>query len=341
MTLHSPSRTSSVFRSVAPGRQVTVDRSLRPSSRRFACPFDAPSPRNPLPDRVSSPGATVRLSPLAGAGRLVTTRIVAIPPCLVAGFHPRFGPPPPFLTTLAACSSSNPVECFVHSRPWGSVPGSLSRVSGRLVRGPVFPALVRPNFTEVRSGRTQGASCRAGGSRSTPHRTAAEASTRVRGHRSDRSSSATEVAPPSRKVRLRLPDPSSCLLRALTTEVVIRPDCRSLQPPSEEEDLLGRRGGEPSRPSSTTPCRGCLSYPVRPPPRMSWADIGSPGASPLVRAPEGVRRLEPACAPGRFASRRIGRLRLASSTPFPRCRPRGGGRVSPGLLATRTQSICQ
>jgi hypothetical protein len=127
MALHSPSRFSSALRSAAPGRQATVVRSHRPSSRRFLRPYDAPSPRNPLPDGVSSPGATVRLSPLAGTGRLVTTRIVAIPPCLVAGFHPRFGPPPPFPTTLAACSSSNPVECFIHSRPWGSVPAPCCR----------------------------------------------------------------------------------------------------------------------------------------------------------------------------------------------------------------------
>jgi hypothetical protein len=63
LTLHSPSRTSSVFRSVAPGRQATAVRSLRPSSRRFACPYGAPSPRNPLPGTVSSPGAGLRLSP--------------------------------------------------------------------------------------------------------------------------------------------------------------------------------------------------------------------------------------------------------------------------------------
>jgi hypothetical protein len=127
MALYSPSRVSSALRSAAPGRQATAVRSHRPSSRRSCRPCDAPSPRNPLPGSVCSSGATVRLSPLAGSGRLVTTRIVAIPPCLVAGFHTRFGPPPPFLTTLTACSSSDPVECFVHSRPWGSVPAPCCR----------------------------------------------------------------------------------------------------------------------------------------------------------------------------------------------------------------------
>jgi len=39
--------------------------------------------------------------------------------CLVAGFHARFDPPSPFLTTLTGCTSSSPVACFSHSRPWG------------------------------------------------------------------------------------------------------------------------------------------------------------------------------------------------------------------------------
>jgi len=40
-------------------------------------------------------------------------------PGLVAGFHTRFGPPPPFPTTLTAFASPCPVACFSHSRPWG------------------------------------------------------------------------------------------------------------------------------------------------------------------------------------------------------------------------------
>ena len=39
--------------------------------------------------------------------------------CLVTGFHTRFGPPSPFLTTLTVCASPSPVACFSHSRPWG------------------------------------------------------------------------------------------------------------------------------------------------------------------------------------------------------------------------------
>jgi hypothetical protein len=39
--------------------------------------------------------------------------------CLVAGFHARFDPPSPFLTTWTVCTSSSPVAYFSHSRPWG------------------------------------------------------------------------------------------------------------------------------------------------------------------------------------------------------------------------------
>lgn len=49
----------------------------------------------------------------------------------------------------------------------------------------------------------------------------------LRRHRSVRSRSATEVTLPSRMVRFRLPCKAPCLLRVLTTEAAIRPDCRS------------------------------------------------------------------------------------------------------------------
>jgi hypothetical protein len=35
-------------------------------------------------------------------------------PRLVAGFHTRFGPSPPFFTTLTACSPPDPVTFFSH-----------------------------------------------------------------------------------------------------------------------------------------------------------------------------------------------------------------------------------
>jgi hypothetical protein len=50
-------------------------------------------------------------------GRAVAAHTVTVPPCLVAGFHPRFGPPSPFLTTMTVCSSPGPVAYFGHSRP--------------------------------------------------------------------------------------------------------------------------------------------------------------------------------------------------------------------------------
>jgi hypothetical protein len=140
MTLHSPSRTSSALRSVAPGRSTTTVRSLRPSSCRISRPCGAPSPSNPLPGAVSSPGTGRRLSPMVAPGRPTSARAPVVPPHLVAGVQPRFGPPAPFLTTLAACSSSDPVTCFSHSHPWGSFPGSPLRLSGRVVRRPPFPA---------------------------------------------------------------------------------------------------------------------------------------------------------------------------------------------------------
>jgi hypothetical protein len=198
MALHSPSRFSSAFRSADPAWQVTARRSHRPSSRRFARPYDAPSPRNPLPGRVSSPGATVRLSPLAGTGRLVTAHTVAIPPYLVAGFHTRFGPPPPFLTTMTACSSSDPVECFVHSRPWGSVPAPWCIYPvGRSEDRPSRCSTVQtsPKFVPLcPRGRVlvQEAPGRSRDGQLPKHPSS------LRGLRSHRSSEATEVAPPSR-----------------------------------------------------------------------------------------------------------------------------------------------
>ena len=69
-------------------------------SREVLCPFDALSSRNPLPDVLAPPGLR-RVSPEH----------------LVAGFHTRFGPPTPFLTTWTVYASSNPVVSFNHSRP--------------------------------------------------------------------------------------------------------------------------------------------------------------------------------------------------------------------------------
>jgi hypothetical protein len=342
MALHSPSKTSFAVRSAAPGRQTTVGRSHRPSSRRVVRPFGAPSPRNPLPGTVCSSGVGRRLSPSVGSGRPTRAHTPVVPPYLVAGVQSRFGPPPPFPTTLTACSSSGPVECFVHSRPWGSSPGSPLHLPGRAARRPSFPVLVRASRTEVLATRTRGASARSGGSRSTPrpHRRRSVHSVArpplrpvPRSHRSD-SAFSNGPAPAPRLDSV----PSPC------------PDHRSGHspglpvPPGDSRRCRrsGHRGGEPSRPSGPAPCRGCLSCSSRP---RSW-DVPGHNRSRRERVRAcghhvDGRRLEPACAPGRPASRRIYRLRRASLAPVSRCRSRRAGRVSPGLLATRTQSICQ
>jgi hypothetical protein len=255
-----------------------------------------------------------------------------VPPCLVAGFHTRFVPPPPFSTTLTACSSSDPVECFVHSRPWGSVPAP--RCLSPVVRSEDLPTRgssvwsVPRCFPHVRGGRVvvleAPGRLRAGQLPKHP--------SGPRGHRSHSRGSDSGFRPP---------DLIPCLLRALTTEVVIRPDCRTLQSSSEDGDLraiaAANRRDLPARPlvGVASPARADRS------PGCPGSLPASPGTSPRVCHPEGRRRLEPACAPGRPVSRRPGRLRLASLTPFPRCRSRRAGRVSPGLLATRTQSNCQ
>lgn len=68
----------------------------------------------------------------------------ASPADLVAGFHARFGPPSPFSTAWTVCSSSNPVTCFSHSRPWGW--GSCSPLHVRLATA------LRPRLANVGGG---------------------------------------------------------------------------------------------------------------------------------------------------------------------------------------------
>jgi hypothetical protein len=54
-----------------------------------------------------------------GCGRGLDSRKTRF---LVAGFHTRFVPPAPFLTTLAVCSSPSPPTCFSRSRSWSFLP---------------------------------------------------------------------------------------------------------------------------------------------------------------------------------------------------------------------------
>jgi hypothetical protein len=150
MALRSPSRTSSAFRSSVPGR----------------CPTTFPSvlsllPWGSSPLRRSQSGESTSRRALPGPACAGPFRVR-----LVAGFHPRFGPPPPFPTTLTVCSSPNPVVCFDHSRPWGSfslLPCSRPAVP---VRGPRRPCSVSSPGSED-LGSLPGDGSVAGGSRST------------------------------------------------------------------------------------------------------------------------------------------------------------------------------
>lgn len=142
MTLQSPSRTSFAFRSFAPVQQTLLTlRSGHPPVG-FGAPSALPTRGIHFPVRRVPPESPAALT----VGRLRSSHLGSHsdgPPYLVAGFQSRCGPPAPFLTTLADCSSSGPVECFIHSRPWGSCPGSPMRSPGRQARRPFFPGLVR------------------------------------------------------------------------------------------------------------------------------------------------------------------------------------------------------
>jgi hypothetical protein len=100
-----------------PSRTAPASRVGLPVRRRTPPLPSFPTSTGSSPLRRSQPEESVSRSGLpspACAG--------VLQPYLAAGFRSRVAPPPPFLTTLAACSSSDPVACFGHSRPWGSFP---------------------------------------------------------------------------------------------------------------------------------------------------------------------------------------------------------------------------
>jgi hypothetical protein len=70
----------------------------------------------------------VQQPPPGGDGRGLDSRKTRF---LVAGFHTRFVPPPPFLTALAACSSPRPPACFSRSRSWSFHAGTAVPGEGR------------------------------------------------------------------------------------------------------------------------------------------------------------------------------------------------------------------
>lgn len=110
-----------------------------------------PSPRSPVND---PPTARVGPPPLRfSAPSTRSTRGVHFPANpsrrtharrsdvdLVAGVQARSGPPSPFFTASTVCSSSCPVTCFSHSRPWGSCSLSPPAPPSGPVRRPDLPA---------------------------------------------------------------------------------------------------------------------------------------------------------------------------------------------------------
>jgi hypothetical protein len=90
----------------------------------FSAPSALPARGIHFPARCLPPAPACGSHRRSGPGRPTSARALVVPPYLVAGFQSRSGPPSPFLTTLTVSASSDPVECFIHSRPWGSAPGS-------------------------------------------------------------------------------------------------------------------------------------------------------------------------------------------------------------------------
>lgn len=120
MALRSPSRISSASRSARPFRPTMAVANPRPSSPGLRSPPALPVRGVYFPARCVPPAPSSACAAV-DSGRPVPAHAGPVPPCLVAGFHSRFVPPPPFLTTLAAFSSLDPVVYFSHTHPWGSV----------------------------------------------------------------------------------------------------------------------------------------------------------------------------------------------------------------------------
>jgi hypothetical protein len=151
-----------------PSGRFPFPRSFRPWScshprgpRPLPCPLLRCDPRTASPSRTSSPevrrpsNAPNPESPLPGV-RHPDRPLPSCPSCerLVAGFHPRFGPPSPFPTTLTVCASPSPVVCFDHSRSWGfrsPVPHPNEFRWGTGTRRIGFPARAPGPFGPTRS----------------------------------------------------------------------------------------------------------------------------------------------------------------------------------------------
>jgi hypothetical protein len=215
MTLHSPSRTSSACRSVAPGRP-TIGRPLAAS----LLLQDSSPLRRSQPEQSTSrcgvfpqdrPPALTDGPPRSGHPRSRSGGSTA----------PRHGGPAPLRSAYAVSHDLDgllllgPCGVFRPLTPLGFGSRLPAASPGRSTRRSPFPALVRVVRTKVRPTRTRGASDHPGGSRSVPPRTVPEGTTR----------STTPPLPlPKEQVRLRLPNTLPGRLRVRTTEVALRLD---------------------------------------------------------------------------------------------------------------------
>jgi hypothetical protein len=254
------------------------------------------------------------------------------PPYLVAGFQSRSVPPAPFLTTLAASASSGPVECFIHSRPWGSAPCSPMPGSGRQTRRPVFPGLVRVMRTKGACHTNSGGEC----SLSRVPVDSAPDSCR-------NSHPNCEVTAPPPEGGGPVPAPSHVPAPSPY------PDhrsghssgCRSRYLHDRSRGLPGHRDGEPSRPFGPFPCGGCLSCSCQPRPGFPVHCRPRRATNPCGRPPEGDRRSEPACATdlGRLSTTRpLATCQLHSDFSLPL--PREWSRVTGVAGDEDSKSIC-
>jgi hypothetical protein len=202
---------------------------------------------------------------------------VAVKPHLVAGFHTRFVPPLLFPTTVTACSSSSPVVCFNHSRPWGLLSLLSAQCPARQAR-----RLSRPNA---------GVGYHTEDSRTVPPITRRNGPS-PRNHRSDRQ---------RQPVRLPLP---WCVRQKLSA---VRPLSRTFVPPLRPLGLprSDHCAGKPPQPS-LGPTPGVAS-PVR-------SDQQPRVTAAIGWFPPGTDPRGPACAPDPFVSQRAGRLRLPTSS---------------------------
>jgi hypothetical protein len=209
-------------------------------------------------------------------------------PGLVAGFQSRVVPPAPFPTTLAARSPPDSVECFIHSRPWGSV-SPLPAAAGGGCPGSRFPGCrlgprpVRPRRRPAEAGRRRPRPCRGpwppplqpprrlvrlrSPDRSRPQRprpsyrssSRVAASPPVQARRPVRSGSSMEQAPPTRCVRSR---PGWLLGSGVRPPVRVlpRPGCRAHR--GRGRRAAPPRGGGPSAPLRQRPRRLSTTRPL-------------------------------------------------------------------------------